>query len=58
MSNGLNRNMRNAYKTPQMKEVSLRRRTDLMVCSNSDGDLTPCIEGPIAMDHTDDSHNG
>ena len=50
--------MRRAYKTPQMKEVSLRRRTDLMVCSNSDGDLTPCIEGPIAMDHRDDSHNG
>ena len=29
-----------------------------MVCSHSDGDLTPCIEGPIAVDHTDDPHNG
>jgi hypothetical protein len=50
--------MRNAYKTPEMKEVALRRRTDLLGCSSSDGDLTPCIEGPIAMDHRDDSHNG
>ena len=41
-----------------MKEVSLRRSADLLGCSSSDGDMTPCIDGPIGMDYKGDSHNG
>ena len=50
--------MKKLYKAPEMKEISLRRRTDLLGCSSSDGDMTPCIDGPIGMDYKGDSHNG
>ena len=51
-------NMKKTYKTPEMKEVALRRRTDLLGCSGADGETTPCIYGPIGMDYKDDPHNG
>ena len=50
--------MKKAYRSPEMKEVSLRRSADLLGCSSSDGDMTPCIDGPIGMDYKGDSHNG
>lgn len=51
-------NMKKTYKTPEMKEVSLTRCANLLECSNTDGDETPCIEGPIGMGYKDNLHNG
>ena len=50
--------MKKAYKTPEIKEVSLARCANLLECSYTDGDETPCIDGPIGMDYKGDSHNG
>lgn len=50
--------MKKAYNTPKMKEIALRRRTDLLGCSGADGDTTPCIYGPIGMGPMDNRHNG
>ena len=53
----LDSHMKKSYNTPKIKEVSLRRRTDLLGCSDSYEEM-PCINGPIAMDYKDDPYNG
>ena len=50
--------MKKAYKTPEMKTVSLRKRPELLQCSGVDGDTTPCIYGPLGMEPIDNPHNG